>query len=176
MYALASKLASLPIISLQTGEAVAWTKQPLIDITKLEIIAFECNAPQHRRPLVLMAQDIRQVAADCLIVDSEDELSEPGDIVRLKSLLETKFSPLGKPVVAESGRKLGTVDDYSINLQTSLVQKLHVRQSLLRAWLGTSLAIDRTQIIDVTPHRIVVRDATIETPVMQPGTMPEARS
>jgi sporulation protein YlmC with PRC-barrel domain len=173
MFSLASKLDDLPVISLQTGEAVAWIDRPIFDPPTLEIVAFYCKTTHQKRPLLLMLGDVRQFAADCIIIDNEDELTEPEDIIRLKDTLQANFNLLDKPVISESGRKLGVVEDYTVNLETNRVQKLYVRQSLLQSWLGSNLTIDRTQIVDVTPQRIVVRDATVETPVMQTDPLPD---
>jgi sporulation protein YlmC with PRC-barrel domain len=176
MQAFASQMQSLPVISLQTGEAVALTRKPLIDIGTLEIMAYRCEGVHNKQDLLLMARDIRQLAADCVIVDNEEELVAPGDIVRLKTMLKTSYDPLDKSVVSDTGRKLGHVEDYTINLETSRVQKLHVRQSLLRAWLGTTLIIDRSQILDVTPRTITVRDTTLKAPVLAAEPVPETPS
>jgi len=172
MYSLASNLKGQPIISLQTGQPVGWIDQPVLNMANLEVVAFTCRAP-HRPHLVLVARDIRQFAADCLIVDDEDELTEPGDIVRLKSNLANSYSPIGKRVLADTGRRLGSVEDYSINLESSRVQRLYVRRPLWRTWFSSSLIIDRTQIIDVTPEQIIVRDATMTESVIAPDTLPE---
>jgi sporulation protein YlmC with PRC-barrel domain len=169
-------MKSLPIISLQTGEAVGWTKQAVFDIAALEIQAFECQSAAGNRSVVLMTRDIRQLASDCVIIDSEDELADPKDIVRLRAILKANFNPLGKSVVSDSGRKLGSVEDFTINLETTRVQKLHVRQSLIQAWLGGSLIIDRTQIIDITPRQITVREATLKSPLIPEGPVPEVPS
>ncbi len=173
MYARASKMESLPVVSLQTGEAVAWIRRPVVDIATLQIVAFQCDAGNHKQPLILVAGDIRQLAGDCVIVDSEEELAEPDDIVRLRALIKTSYDPLNKAVVSDIGRKLGTVEDYNINLASSRIEKLYLKQPLLRAWFGPNLIIDRTQIIDVTPQHIIIRDTTVENPVVQPDAMPE---
>lgn len=172
MYALASKLKSLPIVSLQTGETVGVTKQSLIDPGTLEVVGFLCEDAR-RTQKVLILRDIRQLAIDCAIIDSEDELTDPEDIVRLQPLIKELFTPIGKPVVTDLGRKLGNVEDYTINLETNRIQKLYIRQSILRSLLGSSLIIDRMQIIDVSPKQIVVRDTHIKAPVMAPESAPE---
>src|SRR5882724_5608951 len=82
MYSLRSTLASQPVISLQTGQIVAQVTQPILEISTLEVIAFLCRIPQDKHPLLLICQDIRQFAADCIIVDDEDSLTDPDDIVR----------------------------------------------------------------------------------------------
>lgn len=176
MYALASQLGGLPIISLQTGETVAWLLQPIIDIGALEIRALRCDAPGFKHPQILMTADIRQFAADCLIVDSEDELSDPDDLVRLRDIVKSSYDPLRKQVVSDTGRKLGVVVDFSVNLESNRVQKLHIRQSLLQSWLGTTLIIDRTQIIDVTQKQITVRDSTAKSSALPTDPLPESPS
>jgi len=148
-------------------------RRPVIDMPTLEIIAFYCETSRQKRQLVLMSRDIRQLASDCIIIDNEEELTDPEDIIRLKDTLETAYNPIDKPVVSENGHRLGSIEDYTVNLETNRLQKLHVRQSILRAWLGSNLVIDRTQIIDVTPHRIVVREPTVKLPALQPEPVPE---
>lgn len=173
MYAQASQLQTMPVVSLQTGSSVAWINEPIIESSKLEIMAFLCEAVERKTNVILMIRDIRQLSPDGIIVDSEDELADPEDIVRLKSMLNKSFNPLGKHVVSDAGRKLGIVDDYTVNLDTNRVQKLHVRQPLLRSWLGQGLLIDRTQIIDISPRQITVRDAAVKMSLMPAGPITE---
>ena len=176
MYSLASQMDGLPIISLQTSEAVALLRSPIVDMARLEIVGFHAHSTQGKHRLVLMSRDIRQFATDCIIVDSEDELADPTDIVRLASLVKDNDTPVDKTVVSDAGRKLGQVDDYSINLETACIQKLYVRGSVLRSWLGSNLIIDRTQIVDITPQKITVREATVQSPLLQTDPLPESPS
>ena len=173
MYALESSLHGQPIISLQTGQLIAQAGSPILDIATLEVAAFTCHAPGHSGPLLIMISDIRQFAADCIIIDDEDQLTDPEDIVRLGGDPRAPYSPLKKSVIADTGRKLGIVDDYSINLDTSRVQKLYVKPDFWHSWTNSSLVIDRTQIIDITPDKITVRDATVTDTLLSPDPMPE---
>ena len=173
MYSLASKLSSMPIVSLQTGETVASVTRPVIDNANLEVIAYLCQMPKRRELLTLITSDIRQITADCFIIDSEDELAETEDIVRIRHLLIQNYTPLGKHVVTDLNRQLGRIDDYTINLESHRIQKLYIRPSLLRFWLGSSVIIDRTQIIDVTPRQIVVRDTAVTAPLLPTEPAPE---
>jgi sporulation protein YlmC with PRC-barrel domain len=172
MYALASNIQTTPVISLQTGTTVAWTKGLILDIGSLEIKAFRCHDEETGQNLILLARDVRQFAQDCIIVDSPEELSNPDDIVRLKAMIAQSYDPIDKPVVSDSGRKLGNVEDYSLNLETCRIQKLFVRQSMLRSWLGSSLIVDRTQIIDISPKQITVRDASVKGTMLPTEPIP----
>jgi uncharacterized protein YrrD len=172
MYILASEIASLPVISLQTGDTIARLHRPIIDMSKLEVAAFRCEDIASHQTYILLPRDIRQFASDGLLIDNEEELSEPGDVVRLAPLMNQDFNPKGKTVVSDLGRRLGSVDNYSINLDTRRIQKLFLKQPLLRSWMGTNLTIDRHQILDVSPRKIVVRDSVVTDMVVR-TTLPE---
>lgn len=173
MYALESSLVGQPIISLQTGQLIAQAGQPILDMGTLEVVAFTCHVPRHREPLLVMTADIRQYATDCIIIDDEEQLTEPADIIRLDSDPKNPYSPLHKIVVADTGRKLGSVEDYSINLETNRVQKLYVKPDIWHSWASSRMVVDRTQIIDITPDKITVRDATVEDTLLSPEPLPE---
>ena len=173
MYALANSLKDLPIVSLQTGETVAQLAAPLIDSDRLEILAYRCYNLQHDLTLILMSPVSRDLAPDCFIIDSEEELTGTDEVVRLQPILTANFTPLEKPVVTDMGRRLGTVENYTINMDTSRLQKLYVKQSILKSWRGASLIIDREQILDVTPKQFVVREASAEAPLMATGPIRE---
>jgi sporulation protein YlmC with PRC-barrel domain len=172
MYILASDIENLPVISLQTGETIARLHRPVIDMGRLEISAFRCEDMSSHESHILLPRDIRQFASDGLLIDNEDELSGEDDVVRMRPLMKQDFNPRGKTVVSDLGRRLGSVDNYSINLETKRIQKLYLKQPLLRSWMGTNLTIDRTQILDVTPKKIVVRDSVLSDMVVH-TSMPE---
>jgi sporulation protein YlmC with PRC-barrel domain len=164
MYALASKLIGLPILSLQNAETITRVTDLVMAIESLEVIAVICEPhPQIGKHPVLLLRDVRQVAIDCLLVNTAEDLVEAEDIVRLAPLLERGFDPRGLRVVTDLKRRIGTVEDYTINLQTYHLQKIYVRQSLVHSWMGASLIIDRAQILEVSEREFVVRDATVKT-------------
>lgn len=160
MYFLATQFKNLPVMSLQTGESIATLGEPIIKMSDLEVMAVRCRVTRNRQDGVILMRDIRQLAPDCVIIDSFDEIGDIEDIVRLKEVAAQSFNPIGSAVINESGHKLGRVEDYTVNLKTSMLQKLYVHQSLMKSILFNSLTIDRTQITDVTPRQFTVRDAT----------------
>ncbi|MBW4061281.1 hypothetical protein HJC99_01775 [Candidatus Saccharibacteria bacterium] len=163
MFVLASHLTALPVISLQTGETIATVSSLVIDSGRLRLVGFQLDAGRSPRTLLVMTS-VRQLATDCIIVNDDDELSEPDDVVRFKPLLKEAYNPSGSHVQTESGHHLGTVEEYTINLDSEDIQKVYVKPPFLRAWYSSSLIIDRTQIIDVAPTRIIVSDTYLGVP------------
>jgi uncharacterized protein YrrD len=176
MYVLAHQLNNLPIMSLQSGTPVGTVLRPLINSANLEVMALYCTTQGERgRQRVVLMRDVRQFASDCVILDSVDDIEDASEIVRLRPAVEANFNPIGRLVVNESGHRLGKVEDYTVNLKTSMVQKLYVHQSLMRSILFNSLVVDRTQIIDVSPAKFTVRDAAAKEPLFSAKTIPDSK-
>lgn len=172
MYITNSRLVGLNVISLQTGQTLSQISRPLIDYQGLEIVALVC-AGRTSTPPVVMARDIRELTSGAVLINSADDLSDSGEIVRLAPLLKDRFRLVGLTVRTELGTRLGRVESYTIDTETYRVQKLYIRQPMLKALFLGSLIIDRTQIVDVGPKTITVRDATLKETVTsaQPATL-----
>lgn len=172
MYVLANQLKGLPVMSLQTGSPIAVVEQPIVKQSTLEVMALACTVGKiKRRTSVILLRDIRQFATDCVIIDSFDEIEDANEIVRLRDIVDEAFTPIGKNVVNESGQRLGKVENYTINLKTSMLQKLYVHQSLMKSILFNNLVVDRTQIIDISTKQFTVKDTTLPLKIHTPQTV-----
>jgi sporulation protein YlmC with PRC-barrel domain len=116
-----------------------------------------------------LPQDIRQLAPQGILVDSEEALAELGDIVRVAPLAEQNWSPIGIKVVTDMGRSVGKVETYTIAPDQFVVQKLHVRRPVWQSLTGASVIIDRNQVVDVTDNQIVVRDTELIAGAVAPA-------
>jgi len=154
------QLVNLPVLSLQTGGQIAITTGLLINPESLTLSAFTCLG-LGRAHCLLLPQDIKQAGAQGLIVDSDEALAEPTDIVRLQPLLEKPFRLEGLPVVTQLGRKVGKVETYTISPDDYEIQKLYIHRPIMQSFVGGSLIVDRGQIADVTNTQIVVKDTEI---------------
>lgn len=161
----------MPIMSLQTGAQIAQTGEFVVDPRQLKVVAFYCEGPRlDINPAILNVSDIREIGSLGIIVDSADVLMSPEDLVRLKEVLEYRFNLENKPVITESGQKLGTVMNYTLDSTTLFIVKLHVRPGIWQAWKTTELLIDRQQILQVTDDEVVVKDATTKEKRAAPAT------
>jgi hypothetical protein len=160
MLMLSKSLVNRPVMSLRSGAQAAIASEPIINPHNLKIMGWWCRAPGGRR-LVLLAEDVREVMPGGLAINDEEDLSPPEDLVRHSDILNTQFQLLEKPVRTKR-RKLGTVNDFSYN-EGLFVQKLYVARPLHKVFTTEdTLIIDRTQIIEVTDHYILVRDTEVK--------------
>lgn len=163
MLILQNRLLGIPILSLQTGTELGVTDKPIIDPRNLTILAFYCAGPLiPYQPAILHVEDIREISDLGFIVDNADTLMPPDDLVRLNEVLEFNFELEGKKVIDDTGHRIGKVINYSTDLDSFYIMKLHVQPSIWQSFNIAERIIDRTQIKSITDKHIVVNRATID--------------
>lgn len=163
MLVLSGNLLNKQVLSLRTSTPVASVVGFIINPNNLKIEGFYCQDPR-KDVLVLVTQDIRETVDDGYIVNDYDALVKPEDLVRLKKTMDIDFNPIGKTVVTESKSRIGKVTDFAADLDSMFIIKLYVGQSLLKSFSGGNLIVERTQIIEITPRKIVVDDLLLGAP------------
>ncbi len=145
-------------MSLRMGQSVATTTAAIFNPNNLKIEGFYCQDKFSRKELVLLYQDIRDVIPQGIVVNDHDVLVEPDELVRLKKIMDIGFELIGKQVVTVGKQRLGKVTDYSAEVETMYVQKIYASQGLLKGLTKGNLAIDRSQINEITDKKIIVND------------------
>ena len=169
MLLLGSRLLNSPVMSLQTGTRLAHILRPLIDPANLRILAYEVDGPLlTEKPSYLRTADIREYGRLGMIINSADEFVGADDIIQIKNLLNLGFALIGVSVLDEQGRKLGKVEDYTLETGDFVIQQLTVRRGLLKSLADTGLLIHRSQIVEINNKSIIVKanDQKISKPVM----------
>lgn len=158
MLVLGSRLLSMPVMSLQTGTKLAETNLPLIDPSNLKILAYNVSGPLlGNKKTLLLVSDIRELGKLGMIIDSSDEFVELDDVVAIKKVSDLNFKLIGMAVIDETKRKLGKVEDYSIDTDSFVIQQLHVKRGLLKSLSETELLVHRSQIVEINDTQIIVR-------------------
>ncbi len=165
MLILSRDLINKKVLSLRTNAPIAAIVRPIINPNNLKIEGFYCQDRYSKSKLILLAQDIRETLPAGYIVNDQDVLTPPEDLVRLKEVLTINYDPMGKQVESLSGEKIGKVHDYAGEIETMYIQKIYVAQPLYKNFSGGSLIIDRSQINEITPKRIIINDNLETVPV-----------
>lgn len=162
------ELLKKSVMSLQTGAELANVKEVLVDPRNLRVLAYELDGRMlDTHPSFLLIDDIRELAPIGLIVDSSDEFIGLDDVIKLKEVYEFQFRLIDLEVVEQKGTKLGKVLSYNVDVEGFSVQQLIVKRPLLKSLSETQLIIHRSQIVEVTNEKVIVRTATAkeETPM-----------
>lgn len=169
MLRLSGTLLNRPVLSLRTGGIVATTTTPIINPDNLKIEGFYCFGNDDKNVKVLLYQDIRDIIPQGFIIDDYGVLADPQELIRLEKVMQLGFDPLGKQVVTVSKQKVGKVSDYATEMETMYIQKIYVSQSLLKSFTGGNLGIERNQIHEITPKKIIVQDLLKRAPATTPA-------
>ncbi len=172
MLKLSTALVNIPVLSLRTNSPIAVTQEPIFNPHNLKLVGWYCRDNFSKARLVLLTKDIRDIIDQGILVNDHDVLSEPSELIRMEELLKLNFQLLGKRVITSDGSKLGKVNDYAIDATSFLVQKIYVGQLLIRSLSDGNLSIDRNQIVEITPHKIVVQELTQSIKESLPATVP----
>lgn len=170
MLILGSRLLNTPVMSLQTGTKLASTVKPIIDPANLHILGYEVDgALLAEKPSFVRTADIREYGRIGMIIDSNDELVGLDDVIQIKKIYDLEFSLIGLQVIDEHKRKLGKVDDYTLDTGDFLIQQLNVRRGFIQGLTDTGLLINRSQIIEINNTAIIVKSPSVKSaePVMQ---------
>lgn len=170
MLQLSATLLNKSVLSLRTGTAIATIIGPIINPDNLKIEGFYCEDRFDKRQLVLVCQDIRDILAKGYVVNDHDVLVAPDELVRLQKVMALDFELIGKQVVTLSKEKVGKVSDYATETGSMYIQKIYVAQSLLKSLTGGSLSIDRTQINEITPKRVIIDELLKKASATAPAT------
>jgi len=170
MLQLSATLLKRSVLSLRTGSPVASVKAPIINPNNLKVEGFYCEDRFSKQELVLLYQDIRDVLPQGFVVNDHDVLAEPEELVRLKEVMDLKFGLIGKQVVTVDKEKVGKVSDYATETTTMFVQKIYVSRSLLKSLSTGTLSIDRSQINEITPSRIIINELMKKSPAAAAAT------
>ena len=169
MLQLSAALLNKNVMSLRTGQAIATVTAAIFNPNNPKIEGFYCQDRFDKRELILLYQDIREVLKQGYVVNDHAVLAEPDDLIRLKDVLELNYELIGKPVQTITKHKVGKVSDYATETETMYVQKIYVAQSIFKSLTGGSLSVDRTQINEITPKRIIINDLAKTVPAQAPA-------
>jgi uncharacterized protein YrrD len=170
MLQMSDTVLSKPVLSLRTSSPIAEILSPIINPNNLKMEGFYVQDSQDKKnKLILLYQDIRDFLPQGLVVNDFDVLATPDDLVRLKEILELDFDLIGKPVETIAREKIGKVADYAFDDATMYIQKLYVSQSLLKSFTGGNLSVDRTQIHEITPKKVIINELLKGAPAGAPA-------
>jgi sporulation protein YlmC with PRC-barrel domain len=165
MLLLSTDLLKKQVLSLRTNTPNATVIGPIINPNNLKIEGFHCRDRYNKAELILVSQDIRETLANGYIVNDHDVLVKVEDLIRLKDVININFNLIGKQVETISKHKVGKVTDYATDIDSMFVQKLYVGQPIYKNLSGGNLVVDRSQINEITPKRIIINDLLGTVPV-----------
>lgn len=155
-----SKLIGTPVLSVQAGAPIGYIAGAVVDPSGLKVLAFKLNGPLvHKSSANLLdVSSIREYSNYGFVIDDIDELISPDDVVRISEVLGLNFDLLTLKVETKKHTKLGKIIDFTLSSDDFIVQQLIVRRPTIKALVDPELIIPRSEIVEVTDYKIVVKD------------------
>ena len=69
------------------------------------------------------------------------------------------------PVYTQSGRYLGRVDSFEIDLDNNMILRYQVKTGLIKGLWHQQLIVDKSQVISIDKEKMVVEDNTVKEPM-----------
>jgi hypothetical protein len=154
------------------GGPIAVVKSPVINPNNLHIDGWRVTDNRSGRELILLSKDVREIIDKGLIVNDHEVLSPAKDLIRLKDVMQINFLLTGVKVQSISKQSYGKVIDFAFDSSSFYIQKIYSGQPILKSLSGNSLSIDRSQIIEITPSKIIIEDPTIKVSDTEPALAP----
>ena len=95
MLRLSSHFANQPIYSVHAGGKVGTLSRYIINPNTMIIEGFYVMHGGVDDKLILLVQDIREIAPQGYIIDHEEKLAEVSELIRLKEVLELNYELIG---------------------------------------------------------------------------------
>ena len=111
----ASNFIGTPILSMQASGKIGEITDFIIEPESLKAIAFFISGPGiNPETNILDAKSIREYSSYGCVIDSEDDLTARGDVIRIDKILDLNFSLNGLKVETKKGTKLGQIVNFTM--------------------------------------------------------------
>lgn len=158
MLVYASKLIGTPILSMQAAGAIGAVTGFIVDPNDLKTLAFYVSGGPIKNNNILAIKSIREYSKYGCVIDSIDDLAEKDDIVKISKIIDLNFDLNGLKVETKKGTKLGKVIDFTLTAGDFIVQQIVVSRPLAKRLLDPELIIPRSEIVEITDYKIIVKD------------------
>ena len=94
-----SQLIGTPVLSVQASGPIAQITSPIVNPDNLKILAFKLDGPIiNTTNYILDVKSVREYSHLGMVIDDNDELVGPEDVVKIKEVLDLNFNLIGLKV------------------------------------------------------------------------------
>ncbi len=154
-----SQLIGTPVLSVQASGPIAQITNPIVNPDNLKILAFKLDGPIiNTTNYILDVKSVREYSHLGMVIDDNDELVGPEDVVKIKEVLDLNFNLIGLKVETKKGTKLGHITDFTLTSEDFTIQQIVVKRPIVKAIIDPELIIHRREIVEITDYKVIVKD------------------
>lgn len=158
------QIVGLPVVSIAEGVKLGTVRDVVVNPTERRIVGFVVQADgRARETLVLLAEDVRAVGPDAVTVQDRNRLRPLAALPELKTMIEQQMPIKGKAVFTSEGKRLGQIDEFTLDTQRFTVDAYFVSAPGLGGLIaGAPRRIPADWVVSSGPDAVVVRSGEEE--------------
>jgi len=148
-----SKLRGLPIFELENQTKIGELVDFFVDEENIKVEAIIAKATglfHHQK--YISAKEIVEVSKAAIILQNEESMADPNEMVRLQKKVKKRARIVGEKVYTKKGEFLGTVYDYVIENSSLSLTRIYLKKLFDQRIIHTSA------IVKIEQHKITVKD------------------
>ncbi|MFH1749927.1 MAG: hypothetical protein ABH837_03495 [bacterium] len=153
----ATSLSNNAIRSLEDRNLAGRVRNIIVDPDNGQIIAFVLSQFWGKAKVV-SPMDVVGFSPGMLVIRNDEVILPLKEIVRAQKIWKDKIHIINSVCKTESGKVLGTIDDFLIDLDNMLVVKYYISGNNILAPLSPSRIILANKTVKITKGLVIVQD------------------
>ncbi len=150
------KYLSLPIISLQEGQQIGYVKNIILNASTKSLAAIVVDPKGFfKDQRIIPYSRVVSVGDDAITIDKESHVEKTSNLPELFDLVKEKLTIIGTKMVTETGKTLGTADEYYVDPQTGKITQIEISGGKLEGFLSGKALIAAEYILTIG-HDVIV--------------------
>ncbi|AET65817.1 hypothetical protein Desor_0059 [Desulfosporosinus orientis DSM 765] len=152
------KFLSLPIISLQEGQQLGYVKSLILDAGKKSLAAIVVDPKGFfKDQRIIPYSKVVSVGDDAITIDKESHVEKSSSIPELLDLVKEKLTIIGTKMVTESGKTLGTAEEYYVDPSTGKITQIEISGGRFEGIFNGKACISADYITTIGHDVIVIQ-------------------
>jgi len=154
---------SMPIISVSEGQQIGSVRGLIVNSKSMEIAALLVDQKGFfKDQRVIPYAKVRSVGDNAITVDRISNAEKATSLPDIVSMLKDKVSLIGTKVVTESGKVLGSVEEFYLDPSTGSIVSLEIASNFLTGLFKGRARVNRQDLITMGKDVIIAVSGTEE--------------
>lgn len=150
------RFLSLPIISLQEGQQIGYVKSIILNAAAKSLAAIVVDPKGFfKDQRIIPYSRVVSVGDDAITIDKESHVEKSSNIPELFDLVKEKLTIIGTKIVTETGKTLGTADEYYVDPETGKITQVELSGGKLEGFLSGKALISADYIVTIG-HDVII--------------------
>lgn len=152
------RFLSLPIISLQEGQQIGYVKSIVLNAAAKSLAAIVVDPKGFfKDQRIIPYSRVVSVGDDAITIDKESHVEKSSNIPELFDLVKEKLTIIGTKIVTETGKTLGTADEYYVDPETGKITQVELSGGKLEGFLSGKALISADYIMTIGQDVIITQ-------------------